>query len=499
LRWQALFVTLIFWAEGSAPACNWGTNEQLTISGEFEDGGLRGTFGRTIVPESGRFVESIDLRSIKRGSGFDGKLAWSRDVSGASHYLSSTFAKRLAVSEAWLTGHLDCPRPVRSAKAIHLDNDRAAGVHGWRFAPPGGAPIELWYDDHSGRLDHATLQYSENRIVHHFADWREVMPGRFIPYLQKDEDPEDESERIYTVRDVRLGTASRPFGPPPPPDDATIIGGGSAAVPFEDDQRHRLFVPVYLNGKGPFTFELDNGGHFIVTEETAAALGLKGQGSFASTGAGTEVRQASYLPIANLRVGNAVLAHQTAKVLPLSHNERPGLPPRAGLLGLEFFERFIVGIDHRKKTVTLRLFSDQTAPHLGRALPITFDEDAPLTDGGFDGAMGVVMLDIGNASPTIVEHFWAAQNHLVPQLLNGTPRGSGKLSKGQVRIGPFKLSDESVVYFGSAERGSEHTRSVALMVGEPLLSRFNATYDYSRQTVWLDPLPDVQAVSFDLH
>ncbi len=187
-------------------------------------------------------------------------------------------------------------------------------------------------------------------------------------------------------------------------------------VPFQDDQRHRVFVPVYINGKGPFTFELDNGGHFIVTQETAAELGLTAHGSFASTGAGTEVHQAGYLPISELRVGNAVLSHQTAKVLPLSHNDRPGLPPRAGILGLEFFERLIVAIDHRNKTVTLRLISDRTAPHHGHALPITFDEDAPLTEGAYDGVSGIVMLDIGNASPTIVEHAWAARNNLVADL-----------------------------------------------------------------------------------
>jgi S1-C subfamily serine protease len=32
---------------------------------------------------------------------------------------------------------------------------------------------------------------------------------------------------------------------------------------------------------------------------------------------------------------------------------------------------------------------------------------------------------------------------------------------------------------------------VAGVYGEPLLSRFNATYDYARKTVWLEPLPQV--------
>lgn len=498
MRWQNLVTALIVCAGPASAACSWGANDQVTLSGEIEQGSLRGRFERSMAPASGRFAESVDLGVLKTGSGFDGKLAWSKDASGASHYLNSAFARRLAISEAWLTAHLACPPPQRSDGATPIDGDRAAGTRGWRFVPAGGALIELWYDDHA-RLDRAILQYSENSIIHHFADWHEVEPGRFIPFIQRDEDPEDESDQVYTIRQVARRRPTASFGPPPRPCDTDIADGRSTVIPFEDDQRHRVYVPVYLNGKGPFTFELDNGGHFILTEATAAALGLKPRGSFASTGAGTDVHQAGYVPIDDLRVGSAVVRRQTAKVLPLSHNERPGLPPRAGILGLEFFERFIVAIDHRNKTVTLRLISDPAAPHQGRALPIVFDEDAPLTEGGYNGASGMVMLDIGNASPTIVEHFWAAQNDLVAGLTNGAPRGSAKLSSGRVRIGPFELANESVVYFGPADRGSEHTRSVALMAGEPLLSRFNATYDYGRQTVWLEPLPEVPALSFKEH
>jgi hypothetical protein len=55
-------------------------------------------------------------------------------------------------------------------------------------------------------------------------------------------------------------------------------------------------------------------------------------------------------------------------------------------------------------------------------------------------------------------------------------------------LGPFKLSDQKLAYFGRGERGSESTVSVAAIAGEPLLSRFNAVYDYGHETVWLEPL-----------
>ncbi|HEX5238311.1 MAG TPA: retropepsin-like aspartic protease [Sphingomicrobium sp.] len=482
--WLSLICTVVVLCGGRGGAyCN-PARQLLKISGEAKQGNLTGSFNRTVEPSTGHFAESLDLGIVRTGSGFDGRFAWSRDVSGASHYLNSEFARRIAVSEAWLTSHLACPAP----KSAGMTVDSITGFSLGRFTPPGGAPIELAYAP-GGRLDQATLQYSENRLIHHYSDWRAAPGGQLLPFKQRDEDPEDESDTIYTIEHVSV-VKSAAFAPPPPPNDSRIADGTSTTIPFQDDGGHRVYLPVYLNGKGPFAFELDNGGHFILTSATSRELGLTPQGSFASTGAGTEIRQAGYVRVGNLRIGNAEVLNQTAKVLPLSHNDRPGLPPRAGILGLELFERFIVTVDHRGKTVTLALSSRSPQSHPGKALRLLFDEDAPLVAGSFAGAKGNVMLDIGNAGSTIIEHYWAQQNGLVPRLARGTKVEDEWLSTGPVSLGPFTLQGMKVAYFGQPERGSESTHSVAAIAGEPLLSHFDAVYDYGRQTVWLDPLPN---------
>jgi hypothetical protein len=481
LRLTLALLALVF-AGRSEASCNGAGGKLLGISGQLQQGDLTGTFNRTVALGSGRFREALDLGIVKTGSGFDGRLAWSRDVSGASHYLTSDFAQRLAVSEAWLTSHLACPAP----KHAPMTADSKSGLSVAHFTPPGGAPLELWFD-RSGRLDRAILQYSENRIIHHYSDWREVAGGQLVPFKQRDEDPEDESDTVYTIGHIgRVKSAS--FAPPPSPRDSRIVDGTSTVIPFQDDGGHRVYLPVYLNGKGPFAFELDNGGHFILTADTAKELGLTSQGSFASTGAGSEIRQAGYAKIAALRVGNAELVDQTAKVLSLSHNDRPGSLPRAGILGLEFFERFIVGIDHRNKTVSLQLISKAPAAQQGRPVPLLFDEDAPLVPGAYARAKGNVMLDIGNAGSTIIEYYWAREHGFVSKLASGTKIDDEWLSTGTVSLGPFSMDNVKVAYFGQPERGSESTHSVAAIAGEPLLSRFNAVYDYGRQTVWLDPI-----------
>jgi hypothetical protein len=488
--------------QGAAAACAWQPGEVLEVSGKVETGGLTGRLVLRVETGTGRLFEEDDLGIVRTGTGFDGSVAWSQDKSGGVHDLNSPFARRLARSIAWLDGQHGCPSP-RGAGVTPLasrteHNRRFAR---WKVTPAGGAPFELWFDARTGRADRALFQTAETRLIRHFADWRDVGAKRWVAFEQRDEYPEDEDEvvRKITHAAVRKAAARGDFDRPRPPDDAAILHGAqSTTVAFDDDHRTRIFVPVFLNGKGPFAFELDNGGHNILTAETAEAIGLTGAGSFSSTGAGDSVVQAGIARVARIQIGDAVLTDQAVSIREFkpSSNDRTPDPPRAGVLGLELFERFVVAIDARRNTVTLSRFGSNIRPG-GTPIPLVFAEDAPLIEGSYLGHRGDFMLDTGNAGPTIIEDYWARLLGLSAALDKGVPRGNIKVSIGAVGVGPFRLRDELVSFYGPAERGSEYSRAVAGVYGEPLLSRFNATYDYSRSTVWLDPLPDVGPLAFN--
>jgi hypothetical protein len=482
------------------PACPPHPGEVLEMSGKVETGGLTGELTRRLEAGSGRSFEARDLGFITTRSGFDGKLAWSQDGSGGVHDLNSAFARRLAASMAWLDGRVGCGPSQRGGMTrLGVRTEGRRHFSAWRAAPPGGVPFELWYDARTGRLDRAFFQMAESRLIRHFADWRSVR-GRLVPFLQRDEFPEDEDEVVRRIARASVRGSSTPadFGRPIAPADTTIIGGPFTSVPFDDDHRTRIYVPVMLNGKGPFTFELDNGGHNILTSETAAALGLARTGSFNSTGAGNAVSQAGIARVGRVQIGKAVITDEPFSVRDFSaaSNDRSPKPPRAGILGLELFERFVVAIDPRSKTVILSSFDTLDRP-AARPIPLVFTEDAPLIEGSFHGRRGDFMLDTGNAGPTIIEQYWAAPLGLTAELSKGVPRGSAKISRGSIGVGPFNLGQELVSYYGPAERGSEYTRAVAGVYGEPLLSRFKSTYDYSRGLVWLEPLPEVKPQPFD--
>lgn len=484
--------------------CVWQSGDLLSVEGAVTEGGLEGHFTRVVEIGSGRFSEKRNYGLISNGAGDDGQQAWSQDVSGAAHFLDSSFARRLARSEAWLQGNQDCAQ-TRGARvevlAPALEEGRRFDVR--RITPPRGAPFEVWYDSASGLPNRAILQYAENRLVRHYEDWRDVGAGRQVAFKQVDEDLEDESTTTFIVHDanVREVHGNSPFRLPAAPQDVHFLDRANrSSVPYEDDHRTRIYIPVSLNGKGPFTFELDSGGHFILAQKTVAALGLTPQGAFSSTGAGVQVLKAGYVHLNAVRVGTAEILDQPAKVLPLTDqsNDRGSKPPRAGILGLELFERFCVSINRTKQIVTLEAACAIAPRPPWVELPIRFDEDAPLVSGSFLGADGKFMIDTGNAGSTIVEQFWAQQRGLAKFFDTAvSPAGETKLALADITLGPLRAGNEVVSWYGAQARGSEHTQSVAAVVGEPLLSRFDLKFDYAHGRLWMLPVESRGPVPFN--
>jgi hypothetical protein len=483
--------------------CAWRSGEILTVQGAVTEGGLDGTFTRIVEIGTGRFREHRDYGVMSTGAGNNGRHPWSQDVSGFAHLLDSQFAERLARSEAWLNGNQNCAR-AGDARVEELtptvEGDTSFDVR--RVTPLDGAPVEVWYDRASGLPNRAILQYAENRLVRHYEDWRDVGGGRKVAFKQVDEDIEDEATTTFTLHKVmvrELGERSL-FRMPAAPQDVRFLGQGKASsVPYEDDHRTRIYLPVFLNGAGPFAFELDSGGHFILVPKTAAALGLSAEGAFSSTGAGSQVSKAGYLRINSVRIGAAEIVHQTAKVLPLrdSSNDRGSKPPRAGILGLELFERFRVSIDRTRQIVTLEAPRATAATRPWQALRLRFDEDAPLVSGAFAGADGEFMIDTGDAGATIIEQFWATQAGVGQFFDAALSVDDVKLALAELALGPFRLTNEMVSYYGVQPRGSEHTRTVAAVAGEPLLSRFDLMFDYAHERLWMKLLDHRSPVPFN--
>jgi hypothetical protein len=483
----------------------------VTLHGTSEAGGLSGSFTMTVELRTGRYVAQRDYGIYSEAEGFDGKLMWKRDRSGASHWLDSNPARAIAATQTWLFRHGWCDPESAAVEPQPNEKDGEIEETVWRVTPKDGIPVLLRFEKAGGALRQSEVHLWSSRLIRHYSDWRDIGEGVLIPFAERDEYPEDESNETIKIDSAKVSSQTaddKIFEQPARPDDYAISGGkNSTTLRYEDDGVGRIFVPVFIDDKGPYPFEVDTGGHLILTAAAANELHLQPVGNSSATGGGTGVLHQGTVRIKEIRIGAAVIRDQPVWVLPLSSssNDRGPRAPRAGFLGLELFERFAVQLDRKAKTMTLTTLEKFAAKGRGVALPINFTEDAPLTRGSFNGISGDFELDSGDAGPAIIEGYWAQENNLAEFLSRGLPwAGSGvggdygeKLSRSDITVGPIKIPHEVVSYAGLIERGSESTRLQAGVIGESSLYRFDMVYDYAREQVWIDPKTNVPPHPFN--
>jgi hypothetical protein len=487
----------------------WNRAATVTLQGTTQSEGLSGTFSLTLDTRTGRYVAKREFGIYAVADGFDGKLDWTRDRSGASHFLDSAAARAISITQSWLRRRGWCDPVAERAAISALPGEMTDAL--WRVTPRGGVPVLLWFDRSTGLPRQSELRLPFNRLIRHYGEWRATGAGVIVPWLEKDEDPEDESVETVELTSATAGERTPPtavFAKPGLPRDYAVLGNqSSATVKYEDDGIGRIYVPVLIDGKGPFAFEVDTGGHLRLESETALQANLSAVGNLSNTGGGTGIAHGGVVRIQEIRIGAAVMRGQVANVLTTSKaaNDRGTRPPRGGLLGLELFERFVVQLDRAAKTMTLIPLESFHGTPNGTPLPIRFNEDAPLARGTFNGIAGEFELDSGDAGPAIIEGFWAQEHGLAERLSRGLDwSGSGVggeykevLTRGDFTLGPIALPHEVVSYVGLVERGSESTRMQAGVIGESSLYRFDMTYDYGHQRVWISPNPKVPARAFN--
>jgi hypothetical protein len=483
----------------------WNKVATITTRGKTEDEGFNGTFTQTLDTRTGRYVVVGDYGMYKVADGFDGSFAWSQDWSGASHYFNSRAAQSISATKAWLRRRGWCEPDTTQTEVTGLpDHQEGNAVETvFRVTPSNGIDAILRFDRASGVLRSSEIRQQFNVSIQRYADWKDI-GGVLFPFTQRNGDADADGSETTRVTAAKFDSrqAASVFAKPAQARDYRILGAAkSATVPYEDGGRGRIYVSVLIDDEGPFPFEVDTGAHLILTPETAAKIHLVPLGNIANSGQGPGIDHSGLVRTREIRIGSAVIQNQLANVLAISKigNDRGARPPRAGILGLELFERFAVGLDRTAKTLTLMPLERFQGVKGGRTIPIRFTDDSPEAVGTFNGISGDFMLDTGDAAPAIIYGYWAQEHGLSQRLSQGvqwTGVGVGGefpvlLSRGDFTLGPLSLPREVVRYTGVGEHGGSTTRLLAGIIGESSLYRFNMTYDYGHQVVWIDPEPKV--------
>src|SRR5665213_1673999 len=480
----------------------WAGKRAAEVRYAYAGQGMTGTVESIFDLRSGDFVDSFAIGPTTGANGFDGHEAWMRDLSGAVTPQSGGDTRQLAVNEAWRDANLWWARGRGGANIASLgiraeDGERYDVLS---ITPKGGKAFEAWFDATSHLLARTVEPQGFQTITTFFSDYRPA-DGVLIAGKQVTDDGTGVQYRqTQTLTSVRF-VAARPASAYAPPAwkaaDAHIENAsGRTSVPFELLNNH-VYAKVSVNGKGPFRFIFDTGGHDILTPPTAKALSVRSQGAAPGTGVGDNVVDTSFARGIDFRIGDLVLGGQSITVLPFEEGPVEGFDEQ-GMIGFEVFRRFVTRIDYGARTLTFidpARFDPQGA---GSPVPFVFYSHLPQVKGTFEGIPGVFDIDTGSRAelsltkPFVDAHGLVASHPRGVVAVDGWGVGGRSLSYvtrgSELTLGPVTIGD-LVASFSRQSKGAFSDPSYQGNVGSGLLKRLVLTFDYGHQVMYLKALP----------
>ena len=495
---------LIQQMKASSGGSRWDAVKLITADGEKKSFGLVGKYQSTEELSTGFFERRGNYGLLANAEGLDRSGRWRQDNSGQIHPLDSEEAEAVATSDAYLArrGYFFPERVPAKFRALETVVD-----HGKRFdcvevTPQSGRAFALWIDSATHLLDRTVMELSEGDKTVHYSAYREA-GGLALPFKMTTEYRDDPDVGTATITTYQISTAS-PTGelqrPQAQSSDASIVGGAqeTSAKAYLDSATGFYIVEAEINGKGPYPFILDTGGHNILTPFMCRHLGLRPIGDGFSTGAGSGTTKTQFTSVQTVSLGGAVLTKQpfTVLYLDLGMVMNDGMQqPIAGILGLELLERFAITMNYKARMVTLQPSSHFACHGNALQVPFRFTSDMPIGSATLDGHEGLFGIDTGNNVDLIVFRRWAVSNRLADEYAKGSVMDStsvgGNIAFTRAHAKSFQIAGHDLgateVLLGPETEGHPSARSEAGSFGNSVLSHFTVTFDYLSEIMCLQP------------
>lgn len=498
----ACSAALLFAQLAAATGGSWKNIGEISAVGTLTSSGLHGSAVLHDDLRSGRYAQRSTL-PVKGTSAevYDGHTLWSLDISGGVHPYDSWYPRMRAVTDAFITrrGYLD-PHAGASVVCLGPSKDNRSVLV--RVTPRGGMPAVLAIDSATHLLDSVTIRTPISTDETTYADYRQV-GGIVLPFAVSSGslfEPENADRVAVTHYTIARRANDADFDKPQGEENTRMIGSArSTTVPIALEGR-QLLVWASIDGHSPLPFILDTGGHAILDAVAAKTLGLRGSGSGVSGGAGAGTVALQYTRVATARIGNAELVDQPFLIIPYPYSfyERGRRVPLAGILGLEWFERYAARIDYANRSMTLTPLRSFSYRGRGAAVPIRFQEDMPLANAAADGSTGAFGVDTGNAGTLILYGDFLRRTGLLAKYDKGITirgEGTGGANTGSLqKLNRFTIGGREIsnldADFTQMKTGSFSSWTEAGDLGLTVLGRFTPTFDYANQTLYLDPVSD---------
>ena len=486
-------------AVGQVPA-NGGAEFEYSYAGN----GLKGVRTDIVDLSTGAFVEAVQADIVGEARGFDGNTPWMRDTSGANTAQEGGDRIAVAINEAYRFANLWWQRDYGGATVTYVGRATVADqmLDQLTVTPKRGKPFGAWFDSST----HLLVQITEDQQFFHkrvlYAGYRRKSGLMLAHEVTLDNGTGKDSYEYLRLTGFSL-SAARPLTaysrPTVLPVGATIDGGAaSTTVPFRLLNNH-IYVAATVNGKGPYTFIVDTGGHALIAPELVSELGLKIVGATAMAGAGEETQSAGFARVREIKLGAVRMRDQLGFTAPIYEPAIEGIRVD-GMFGFELFRRFAVQIDYGRQLLVITDPTRFAAAGAGTAIPFVFYDHLPMVQGSLGTLPARFDIDTGSRAEVDITTPFTAAQELRAKFSKGvsavTGWGVGGPSRSYVvRLPSLTLGavrvDSVVAGLSEDKGGSISDANYEGNIGSGLLKRFVVTFDYEHQMMYLRPLTPV--------
>lgn len=259
-------------------------------------------------------------------------------------------------------------------------------------------------------------------------------------------------------------------------------GRSLTIIPFELID-NLVYMQVSINGSAPLRFILDSGASvWVVDQGRAGTLNLKTQEEGKITGAGAGIVDVAYTKNVSFGLAGIETSVKSVALIDLSALGEALGQKVDGIIGYDFFERYVVEIDYDARFV--RLYDPVAYNYSGKGeiLPITIKKkhafvNAKMKLAGNESVMREYLVDSGSAD--------AVNDDLIAQSTSPKVEIVGGVGLGK----EFKviLSRVERLQLGNYVFENTNGASGGQKIGGELLHRFTVIFDYSRRRMILEP------------
>ena len=479
---------------------HWAGRQRLELRYAYSGEGLTGEVTSTQNLRDGRFVDRSDVGPLHNALGFDGNTAWEVEPSGTATPQEGGDVRQLAVNEAYRLQNLWW-RSDRGGASItdagrkHI-GDKDCDV--LTVVPKDGKSFDAWFDASTHLLVRTTEVNSTLTLNTDYADFAPVDGVQLARSIVIDDGNGKANQQTMKLSSATFSASGDDSIFALPKNELHDFGFDpgitQTTVPFLLANNH-VYVQASFNGGKPLNTIVDTGGHDLLAPSAAAAEGIKVEGALTTGGGGDAVAQSGLAQVQSIRVGGAMLKNQPITVLQFS-NAAEGLDEQ-GMIGYEFFARFVTRFDYGKHQLTF-IDKDHFDPRdAGTPVPFRLFHQFPEVLGSYDGIPGRFGIDTGARTTLSLSRPFSEHNHLYGHQKNGSEALTGwgvggpeyayvfrgkNLQLGDVTV-PSMLAELSLDKGGVA--GAE---AFPNNVGSGLLKRFVVTFDYGHRVMYLKPI-----------